>query len=141
MGEQAAVNPKASAVNAKSTTRPLRLGIDVPMLITVAFLLGFGILMVYSASWQPSMLRGESPSYYLVNQLKWAVVGIAGGTFLSTWITPLAQLGRSAHAAHLACYSWCSSSVRCATTQAYPVAVRFSLELAKVVIIIYWAYG
>ncbi len=80
MGEQAAVNPKASAVNAKSTTRPLRLGIDVPMLITVAFLLGFGILMVYSASWQPSMLRGESPSYYLVNQLKWAVVGIAGGT-------------------------------------------------------------
>lgn len=61
MGEQAAVNSKVGAVNAKSTTRPLRLGIDVPMLITVAFLLGFGILMVYSASWQPRCCAVKVP--------------------------------------------------------------------------------
>src|SRR3990172_7542845 len=97
MGEQAAVNSKIGAVKTRSTPRPLRLGIDVPLLLSVAFLLGFGLLMVYSASWQPSMLREESPSYYLINQLKWAIVGIIGGTVLMyidyrrwrKWVVPI----------------------------------------------------
>jgi len=82
MGEQAAVNSRVSPVKAGSSPRPLRLGIDVPMLLAVSFLLGFGLLMVYSASWQPSMLRNEAPAYYLINQLKWVVVGLAGASLL-----------------------------------------------------------
>ena len=82
MGEQAAMNSKIGPVKAGTGVRPVRLGIDVPMLLSVAFLLGFGLLMVYSASWQPSMLRDEEPAYYLINQLKWVVVGIAGGSIL-----------------------------------------------------------
>lgn len=81
MGEQAAVN---SRVKPLSTTapRPLRLGLDVPLLLAVAALLGFGLLMVYSASWQPSMLREENPGYYFVNQLKWAALGVVVGAIL-----------------------------------------------------------
>lgn len=82
MGEQAAVNSRVSPVKAGTSPRPLRLGIDVPMLLSVAFLLGFGLLMVYSASWQPSMLREEEPAYYLINQLKWVVIGVAGAALL-----------------------------------------------------------
>lgn len=143
MGEQAAVNSKVGAVNAKSTTRPLRLGIDVPMLITVAFLLGFGILMVYSASWQPSMLRGESPSYYLVNQLKWAVIGIAGGTFLMyvdyrrwrKWVVPLMLLTLALLAMVLLFGEMRYNSKR----TLFSGSIQPS-ELAKVVIIMYLAY-
>jgi len=82
MGEQAAVNSNVGPVNTRTAPRPLRLGIDVPMLLAVAFLLGFGLLMVYSASWQPSMLRNEDPAYYLINQLKWVVIGVCGGAFM-----------------------------------------------------------
>jgi len=82
MGEQAAVNSNVNPVNTRTAPRPLRLGIDVPLLLAVAFLLGFGLLMVYSASWQPSMLRNEDPAYYLLNQLKWVVIGVCGGAFL-----------------------------------------------------------
>ena len=82
MGEQAAVNSRVSPVKAGTSPRPVRLGIDVPMLLSVAFLLGFGLLMVYSASWQPSMLREEEPAYYLIAQLKWVVIGVAGATLL-----------------------------------------------------------
>lgn len=100
MGEQAAVNPRIKTATAKAAARPLRLGIDVPLLLSVAFLLGFGLLIVYSASWQPSMLRGEEPSYYLTNQLKWVVVGVLGGTVLMyvdyrrwrKWVVPIMLL-------------------------------------------------
>jgi cell division protein FtsW len=49
------------------------------MLLAVAALLGFGLLMVYSASWQPSMLREENPAYYFINQIKWAILGAIAG--------------------------------------------------------------
>jgi len=77
MGEQAAVNPHIKPLASASTPRPLRLGVDVPMLLAAAALLGFGLLMVYSASWQPSMLREEQPAFYFLNQLKWAILGAA----------------------------------------------------------------
>ncbi len=79
MGEQAAVNPRVKPLTSATTPRPLRLGIDVPMLLAVAALLGFGLLMVYSASWQPSMLREENPAYYFINQIKWAILGAIAG--------------------------------------------------------------
>ncbi len=80
MGEQAVVNSRAKPLAGATVSRPLRLGIDVPMLLAVMALLGFGLLMVYSASWQPSMLREEHPGFYFLNQLKWALLGTAAAT-------------------------------------------------------------
>ena len=81
MGEQTFVNNRVSYVKAKSGPRPLHLGIDVPLVLAVAFLMGFGLLMVYSASWQPSMMLDEDTGYYFVNQLRWAVIGLAACAF------------------------------------------------------------
>lgn len=78
--EPRAERPAASAVRAPSTAHTLRLSIDVPFLIIVSALLAFGLLMVYSASMQPSILAKGNPYYFFLNQLKWAFVGIAAAT-------------------------------------------------------------
>lgn len=80
MGEQTSVNSRISPLE-KSGPHPLRLGIDVPLVLAVAFLMGFGLLMVYSASWQPSMLIDEPTGYFFLNQLKWAFVGLIVAAF------------------------------------------------------------
>lgn len=74
MGEATTVNP---ATPPMVRPRPLRLSLDIPLFLAVAFLLGFGLLMVYSASWMPSANQtgGRSVSYFFFNQIKWAVVG------------------------------------------------------------------
>ncbi len=66
----------AAPVRTTSNAHPLHLRIDVPFLIIVSIMLAFGLLMVYSASIQPSILAEKSPYYYFLNQLKWAFVGI-----------------------------------------------------------------
>ena len=53
-----------------------RLGIDVPMLIIVACLVVFGLLMVYSSSWDASLRVGEEPTYVFTRQLIWVGIGI-----------------------------------------------------------------
>ncbi|MBM3137052.1 MAG: hypothetical protein FJZ98_02570 [Chloroflexi bacterium] len=69
-------------VEHKQKRRPLYLGIDVPLLVTVAALLGFGLLMLYSASWEYSVsIMGQPPSYLLVRQLRFVVVGGAAAVF------------------------------------------------------------
>lgn len=143
MGEQAAVKSKVNTTTARSAPRPLRLGIDVPLLLSVAFLLGFGLLMVYSASWQPSMLREESPSYYLANQLKWALVGIIGGTFFMyidyrrwrKWVVPIMILTLVLLLAVLIFGEMRYNSKR----TLFSGSIQPS-EMAKVVIIMYLSY-
>ena len=61
-------------------TRPIGLslrGIDYPLLLTVAVLLVFGLVMVYSASFGIEMARkgGQPTTYFLVRQLEWAAIG------------------------------------------------------------------
>lgn len=81
MGEQTAVNSRVASPLGGSSVRPIRLGIDVPFVLAVMFLLGFGILMVYSASWQPSMLAEKPVTYFFLNQLRWVFVGIGAALF------------------------------------------------------------
>ncbi len=57
-------------------TQALRLPFDVPMLIIVIVLLVFGLLMVYSASWDFSILMGEGPTYIFSRQIIWIILGI-----------------------------------------------------------------
>jgi cell division protein FtsW (lipid II flippase) len=59
-------NPAQSGVARK----PVRLGIDVPLLLAVITLLVFGLLMVYSASSDYSMMVLEkAPTYMFTRQV------------------------------------------------------------------------
>jgi len=58
-------------------------GLDVVLLVAVITLLAFGLLMVYSASWQYSFLMGQSYAYLFNRQLIWAAAGIAIAAGLS----------------------------------------------------------
>jgi cell division protein FtsW len=62
------------------------LGIDLWLVLTVFTLLIFGLLMVYSASTDYSMVvLGEAPSYMFRRQLVFATVGLGLAAFL-TWL-------------------------------------------------------
>lgn len=81
MGEATTVN---SSTPPLARPRPLRLSLDIPLFLALVFLLGFGLLMVYSASWMPSAAhtQGRSVSYFFTNQIKWAIVGSVIATLL-----------------------------------------------------------
>ncbi len=73
MGQQSFVS--------KSTTKPtknrsLRLPFDVPLLLVVVVILVFGLLMLYSASWDFSILMGEEPTYIFSRQMLWIFIGL-----------------------------------------------------------------
>ena len=74
-GDEQKTGPAASPVRAAAANHSLRLNIDVPFLIIVCALLAFGLLMLYSASIKVSVQDGDTPYYYVLNQLKWAFVG------------------------------------------------------------------
>lgn len=70
------MSQKSIPVEYKRKRRPLYLGVDVPMLITVITLLGFGLLMLYSASWEYSVsIMGQRPSYLLERQVQFLILG------------------------------------------------------------------
>lgn len=97
MGEPTVINSRIATPRGETSIRPIRLGIDVPFVLVVMFLLGFGILMVYSASWQPSILAEKPISYFFLNQLRWVFVGIGVAVFLmyvdyrrwKKWLIPM----------------------------------------------------
>jgi len=74
--------PMARGVNrippsAKARRRGLHLAIDVPLLLAVIMLLVFGLLMLYSASWDYSlMILEEKPTFMFERQLLWLGIGI-----------------------------------------------------------------
>jgi cell division protein FtsW len=61
----------------------LHLGIDVPMLLIVVTLVVFGLLMVFSASWDASMMMGQGPTYIFTRQVMWVILGGVGATILA----------------------------------------------------------
>jgi len=63
--------------------RPVRLNIDVPLLLVVSTLCIFGLLMVYSASWEYSLVDNSSPANIFVRQIFFMLVGITGATILA----------------------------------------------------------
>ncbi len=71
-------NPVTNAIQ-----RPIRLRIDIPLLLAVITLLVFGLLMVYSASWDYSRSLGQAPTYIFDRQVRWALVGIIACVFLA----------------------------------------------------------
>ncbi len=82
MGEGTYVN-KSNMKTGKSHS--LRLPFDVPMLLIVVVLLVFGLLMVYSASWDFSILMGQKPTYIFGRQVLWVLLGLVvavGASFI-----------------------------------------------------------
>ncbi len=62
--------------NQSGKTRSIKLPFDVPLLLIVIVLLVFGLLMVYSASWDFSILMGEGPTYIFGRQVLWVLLGL-----------------------------------------------------------------
>jgi cell division protein FtsW len=63
--------------------RAVTLGIDVPLLLVIATLLIFGVLMVYSASWDYSFLLFNSANYIFTRQVLWLILGIGAAVALT----------------------------------------------------------
>lgn len=69
------MRPKGRTGNGGGGGR-VRIGIDVPLLLVVITLLVFGLLMVYSASWDFSLLVYDSPTHIFSRQLQWLGIGL-----------------------------------------------------------------
>ena len=70
------MSPKSIPVDYKKKRRSLYLGMDVPLLLVVITLLAFGLLMLYSASWQYAVsIMDQKPSYLLERQIKFLLLG------------------------------------------------------------------
>lgn len=143
MGEQTVVNSRIATPRGESSIRPIRLGIDVPFVLVVMFLLGFGILMVYSASWQPSILAEKPISYFFLNQLRWVFVGVGVALFFmyvdyrrwKKWLIPMV-IGMIVLLLGVALFGEMRFGAR---RTLFNGSIQPS-ELAKLVIIIYLAF-
>ncbi|MFU8772009.1 MAG: FtsW/RodA/SpoVE family cell cycle protein [Anaerolineales bacterium] len=82
MGNAASIKRQKSkvdlfSINKRTAQRSLQLGIDVPLLLIVFTLLIFGLLMVYSASWDYSlMVLQREPTYMFFRQVGWMLIGV-----------------------------------------------------------------
>jgi cell division protein FtsW len=82
MGERTFVKTK----NQKTRIRPLRLldqGFDLPLFLVVFTLVIFGILMVYSASWDFSLIIYDSPARIFTRQMTWLAIGVVGALLVA----------------------------------------------------------
>jgi len=56
---------------------------DFTLIITPILLSAFGLLMIYSASMVTAIVEGNDSTYYLIRQLIWFAIGLAGFIFAS----------------------------------------------------------
>ena len=66
----------------EKVTAPAR-GFDVPLLLTTTALLVFGLVMLYSASWDFSLAAYDNPLQMFSRQVLWMSLGIVGATALA----------------------------------------------------------
>lgn len=78
LGERLGILPSE-----REARRPIGLGIDVPLLLIVLTLIIFGLLMVYSASWDFSYRVFGDPTYTFRRQLNWLLLGISSAIVMS----------------------------------------------------------
>jgi cell division protein FtsW len=79
MGARTFVNNRFSLLPSRNYTR----GVDVPLLLTVIALIVFGLIMLYSASFDFSFNEYGSSSYMFMRQLRWLGVGLIATYVLS----------------------------------------------------------
>ncbi len=79
MGSRTFVNDRFSF----SISRNLGRGLDVPLVLTVVGLSVFGLIMLYSASFDFSFNEYGSPTYMFMRQLRWLGLGVLAAFVLS----------------------------------------------------------
>src|SRR4026208_1347534 len=72
MGTGTLVNHRVSLSSVKKRAR----GVDIPLMLTVVALVVFGLIMLYSASFDFSFNQFGSPTYMFARQVKWLGLGI-----------------------------------------------------------------
>jgi cell division protein FtsW len=84
MGAGTIVNER-TGVSAKKLVRGVRglRGIDIPLVLTVVALVVFGLIMLYSASFDFSFNEYGSSSYMFARQVKWLGLGILCAALIS----------------------------------------------------------
>lgn len=89
MGQQTTVVKRSTGKSkeTKPSQRPLRMKIDVILMLVTITLLVFGIIMVYSASYGISFYVAEdnSPTFMFRRQVMWLGLGLVG-MGISTWL-------------------------------------------------------
>ena len=71
-----------SKTELKQKSSSIDLAIDIPFLSIVAALLVFGLLMLYSASWDVSWHAFKDVNFFFSRQLIWLVIGLGAAVFL-----------------------------------------------------------
>ena len=79
MGAKTFVNDRFSLSSSRNRAR----GVDMPMLLTIVALIVFGLIMLYSASFDFSFNEYGSSSYMFLRQLRWLGLGILSAFVLS----------------------------------------------------------
>ncbi len=81
MGAQAFINerPITEALPVRKPGRSL----DLPLLVTTIALVIFGLVMMFSASWDYSLLEYGSAMYMFEHQVMWLGVGLTAACLLS----------------------------------------------------------
>ena len=82
MGQQTFVSRKSIESGARQRRR-VALDFDVPLLLVVITLLVFGLIMVYSASWDFSYLLYDEPSRIIIRQILFVIAGVIAAGFLT----------------------------------------------------------
>jgi cell division protein FtsW len=80
MGESTFVKNKNNQARGR---RSIQLPFDVPMLLVVLMLVVFGLLMVYSSSWDFSMAMDKEPTYLFGRQVLWVLLGTVSAVIVS----------------------------------------------------------
>jgi cell division protein FtsW len=79
MGTRAFVNNRATFAPTKKLAR----GVDIPMMLTAIALMVFGLIMLYSASFDFSYKEFGSSTYMFARQIRWLLLGVTAATALS----------------------------------------------------------
>lgn len=82
MGERTQMTNSRLTSN-RSPRRAINLGIDIPLLLIAITLVVFGLIMLYSASWDFSYLIFESTTQIFSRQLIWLAIGIVSAIVMS----------------------------------------------------------
>jgi cell division protein FtsW len=72
MGARTFVNNRLPSSLARNWKR----GVDIPLLLALVALLVFGLIMLYSASYDFSFIQFDSPTFMFTRQLKSLAIGI-----------------------------------------------------------------
>jgi cell division protein FtsW len=76
MGATTFVKTTTPKVTVAQAHRPLKLHLDVPLLLIILGLITFGLVMLYSASWDFAVTHGMAPASILLKQVRMILIGL-----------------------------------------------------------------